>query len=186
MPDRSVCRSGSRPRRCSAMRRSTAVMTAPMASSVGLDNGAPFVAVTNAGVTRRTPAGLPVAPGGWHHLAVTASPGLLTPLSRRQSRGEPRRHAAGPEHDRAHRRRHGGGGGGCAIPSSCACCPRGGGAPTRSCCIRRSRARIAVADLPEWSGDSGPSRGRNPNLAPGSARTRPGCRRFRRLCRRHR
>ncbi|MEJ0052080.1 MAG: DUF2341 domain-containing protein [Methylovirgula sp.] len=45
---------------------------------IGLDNGAPFVAVTNAGVTRRTPAGLPVAPGGWHHLAVTASPGLLT------------------------------------------------------------------------------------------------------------
>ncbi len=45
---------------------------------VGLDNGAPFVAVTNAGVTRRTSAGLPVAPGGWHHLAVTASPGFLT------------------------------------------------------------------------------------------------------------
>ena len=45
---------------------------------IGLDNGAPFVAVTNAGVTRRTSAGLPVAPGGWHHLAVTASPGFLT------------------------------------------------------------------------------------------------------------
>ena len=45
---------------------------------IGLDNGAPFVAVINAGVTRRTPSGLPVAPGGWHHLAVTASPGLLT------------------------------------------------------------------------------------------------------------
>ncbi len=34
--------------------------------------------------------------------------------------------------------------------------------------------RVAVADLPEWSGDSGPSRGRSPNLAPGSPRARPG------------
>jgi biopolymer transport protein ExbB len=45
---------------------------------IGLDNGAPFAEVINAGAVHRTPPGLPVAPGGWHHLAVTASPGFLT------------------------------------------------------------------------------------------------------------
>jgi biopolymer transport protein ExbB len=45
---------------------------------IGLDNGAPFVEVTSAGNTQRSNPGLPVAPGGWHHVAVTASAGLLT------------------------------------------------------------------------------------------------------------
>jgi biopolymer transport protein ExbB len=45
---------------------------------IGLDNGSPFVEVVNAGAVHRTSASLPVAPGGWHHLAVTASPGFLT------------------------------------------------------------------------------------------------------------
>jgi len=45
---------------------------------IGLDNGAPFAEVINAGAVHRTSPGLPVAPGGWHHLAVTASPGFLT------------------------------------------------------------------------------------------------------------
>lgn len=45
---------------------------------IGLDNGAPFAEVINAGTVHRTGPGLPVAPGGWHHLAVTASPGFLT------------------------------------------------------------------------------------------------------------
>jgi biopolymer transport protein ExbB len=37
---------------------------------IGLDNGAPFVEVTNAGTVQRSGAGAPVAPGGWHHLTV--------------------------------------------------------------------------------------------------------------------
>ena len=45
---------------------------------IGLDNGAPFVEVSNAGTTQRSTPGLPVAPGGWHHVAVTASAGLIT------------------------------------------------------------------------------------------------------------
>ncbi|WP_448044320.1 DUF2341 domain-containing protein [Bradyrhizobium liaoningense] len=44
---------------------------------VGLDNGAPFVEVTNAGVVQRSGAGAPVAPGGWHHLAVVAANGQV-------------------------------------------------------------------------------------------------------------
>ncbi|HLH10690.1 MAG TPA: DUF2341 domain-containing protein [Methylovirgula sp.] len=45
---------------------------------IGLNNGAPFVEVDAGGSAHRSAAGLPVAPGGWHHLAVTASPGLVT------------------------------------------------------------------------------------------------------------
>ncbi len=42
---------------------------------IGLDNGAPFVEVTNAGTAQRSGAGAPIAPNGWHHLAVVASNG---------------------------------------------------------------------------------------------------------------
>jgi biopolymer transport protein ExbB len=44
---------------------------------IGLDTGAPFVEVTNAGTVQRSGAGAPVAPGGWHHLAVVASGGQV-------------------------------------------------------------------------------------------------------------
>ena len=44
---------------------------------VGLDNGAPFVEVTNAGAVQRSGAGAPVAPGSWHHIAVVASGGQI-------------------------------------------------------------------------------------------------------------
>ena len=39
---------------------------------IGLDNGAPFVEVTNAGTVQRSGAGAPIAPGTWHNLAVVA------------------------------------------------------------------------------------------------------------------
>ncbi|MDI4239466.1 DUF2341 domain-containing protein [Bradyrhizobium sp. Arg237L] len=45
---------------------------------IGLDNGAPFVEVTNAGAAQRSGAGAPVAPSTWHHLAVVASNGQVT------------------------------------------------------------------------------------------------------------
>ncbi len=45
---------------------------------VGLDNGAPFVEVTNAGTVQRSGAGASIAAGTWHNLAVTASNGQLT------------------------------------------------------------------------------------------------------------
>ena len=45
---------------------------------IGLDNGAPFVEVTNAGVAVRSGAGAPVAAGTWHHLAVVANGGQVT------------------------------------------------------------------------------------------------------------
>lgn len=44
---------------------------------IGLDNGAPFVEVTNAGATQRSSVGAPVAANGWHHIAVTASAGQI-------------------------------------------------------------------------------------------------------------
>lgn len=47
---------------------------------IGLDNGAPFVEVTNAGAVQRSSAGAPVAPvapGGWHHLAAVAANGQV-------------------------------------------------------------------------------------------------------------
>jgi biopolymer transport protein ExbB len=45
---------------------------------IGLDDGAPFVEVTTSGAAQRSALGAPVAPGGWHHLAASASPGLVT------------------------------------------------------------------------------------------------------------
>jgi biopolymer transport protein ExbB len=45
---------------------------------VGLDDGSPFVEITVNGATQRSGAGAPVAPGGWHHLAMVATPGLVT------------------------------------------------------------------------------------------------------------
>jgi biopolymer transport protein ExbB len=45
---------------------------------IGLDNGSPFVEVTNAGAVQRSGAGAPVAPNGWHHLAVVAANGQVT------------------------------------------------------------------------------------------------------------
>jgi len=45
---------------------------------IGLDDGAPFVEVSVNGTPQRTTASAPVAPGGWHHLAVVATPGLVT------------------------------------------------------------------------------------------------------------
>ncbi len=44
---------------------------------IGLDNGAPFVEVTAAGTAQRSGAGAPLAPNGWHHLAVVASSGQI-------------------------------------------------------------------------------------------------------------
>jgi biopolymer transport protein ExbB len=45
---------------------------------IGLDDGAPFVEVTAGANTQRSATSAPVAPGGWHHLAVAATPGLIT------------------------------------------------------------------------------------------------------------
>jgi len=47
---------------------------------IGLDNGVPFVEVTNAGTVQRSGAGAAVAQGGWHHLAVVAGNGQVTLL----------------------------------------------------------------------------------------------------------
>ena len=44
---------------------------------IGLDNGSPFVEVTNAGAVQRSGAGAPVAPGSWHHVAVVANGGQI-------------------------------------------------------------------------------------------------------------
>jgi biopolymer transport protein ExbB len=40
---------------------------------IGVNNGAPFVAIVGPGGTQRSTAGTPVAAGGWHHLAVVAN-----------------------------------------------------------------------------------------------------------------
>ena len=45
--------------------------------AIGLDNGTPYVEVTNAGRTQRSAAGAPLA-GSWHHLAVTGDGQQLT------------------------------------------------------------------------------------------------------------
>lgn len=45
---------------------------------IGIDDGAPFVEITVDGATQRTTNAAPVAPGGWHHLAMVATPGLIT------------------------------------------------------------------------------------------------------------
>ncbi|OKO75744.1 biopolymer transporter ExbB, partial [Bradyrhizobium sp. NAS80.1] len=51
--------------------------TAGNALVIGIDNGAPFVEVTNAGAVQRSGTGAPVSPGGWHHLAVVANNGQV-------------------------------------------------------------------------------------------------------------
>ena len=45
---------------------------------VGDDNGVPFVEVKDASGVKRSPAGAPVAPNTWSHLAITAETGKLT------------------------------------------------------------------------------------------------------------
>jgi biopolymer transport protein ExbB len=45
---------------------------------IGIDNGAPFVEISNAGTTQRSGAGAPIAPGSWHNLAVVANNGQVT------------------------------------------------------------------------------------------------------------
>jgi biopolymer transport protein ExbB len=44
---------------------------------IGLDNGIPFVEVTNAGAVQRSVAGAPIAANGWHHVAVVAGNGQI-------------------------------------------------------------------------------------------------------------
>jgi biopolymer transport protein ExbB len=44
----------------------------PNSLIIGLDNGMPFVEVTNAGNTARSGDGAPITPGTWRHLAVIA------------------------------------------------------------------------------------------------------------------
>jgi biopolymer transport protein ExbB len=45
---------------------------------IGINDGAPFVEITNNGAVQRTSAGAPIAPNGWHELAVSATPGLIS------------------------------------------------------------------------------------------------------------
>ncbi|UFZ03328.1 DUF2341 domain-containing protein [Bradyrhizobium ontarionense] len=45
---------------------------------IGLDNGAPFVEVTNAGSAQRTSAGAAIAAASWHHLAVVVGSGRIS------------------------------------------------------------------------------------------------------------
>ena len=46
--------------------------------TIGLDNGVPFVEVTNAGTTQRSGDGAPLATGAWRHLAVVAKAGQIS------------------------------------------------------------------------------------------------------------
>lgn len=45
---------------------------------IGLDNGAPFVEVANAGAVQRSTTAAPVAPNSWHHVAAVAGNGRVT------------------------------------------------------------------------------------------------------------
>jgi biopolymer transport protein ExbB len=49
----------------------------PNGMIIGLDNGVPFVEVTNAGSTQRGGDGAPITPGTWRHLAVVAKNGQI-------------------------------------------------------------------------------------------------------------
>jgi biopolymer transport protein ExbB len=49
----------------------------PNSLIIGLDNGVPFVEVTNAGNTQRSGDGAPIAPAAWRHLAVVAKNGQI-------------------------------------------------------------------------------------------------------------
>jgi biopolymer transport protein ExbB len=44
---------------------------------IGLENGVPFVELTNAGSVQHSGEGAPIAPESWHHLAVTADNGQI-------------------------------------------------------------------------------------------------------------
>jgi biopolymer transport protein ExbB len=44
---------------------------------IGLDNGIPFIEVTNAGAVQRSVAGAPIAANSWHHVAVVANNGQI-------------------------------------------------------------------------------------------------------------
>lgn len=46
--------------------------------SIGLDNGVPYLELTNAGAKQRTADGAALAAGTWHHLAATARPNQIT------------------------------------------------------------------------------------------------------------
>ena len=50
----------------------------PRAFVIGLENGVPHVEVTGNGAPQRSAGGAPLAPGAWHHLAVTADGQQLT------------------------------------------------------------------------------------------------------------
>ena len=45
---------------------------------IGLDNGVPYVEVTNGGGVQRSGAGTPLAAGAWRHVAVVADGGQIT------------------------------------------------------------------------------------------------------------
>jgi biopolymer transport protein ExbB len=45
---------------------------------IGVDNGAPYVTVTDATGTQRSSAGAALAAGGWHHFAVVSAGGTIT------------------------------------------------------------------------------------------------------------
>lgn len=45
---------------------------------IGLDNGIPFVEVTNAGSVQRSGAAAPIAAGSWHHVAMVAGNDQIT------------------------------------------------------------------------------------------------------------
>jgi biopolymer transport protein ExbB len=45
---------------------------------IGVDDGSPFVEITRGGAMQRSSGGAPVAPGGWHYLTLTSTPGLST------------------------------------------------------------------------------------------------------------
>ncbi len=65
----------------SALQRNAVLYARREASNglvIGLDDGAPFVEVTVNGAVQRSAGGAPVAPGGWHHVALVATPGLVT------------------------------------------------------------------------------------------------------------
>jgi biopolymer transport protein ExbB len=47
------------------------------ALTIGLDNGAPYVEVTNAGAAKRSAAGAPIAVNAWRHLAIVADAGKI-------------------------------------------------------------------------------------------------------------
>lgn len=64
-----------------ALQRNAAIYSRREAGNgllIGLDDGAPFFEITVNGTVQRSAPGAPVAPGGWHHVALVASPGLAT------------------------------------------------------------------------------------------------------------